>query len=86
MVTSSDGTPFTVTSYQWDTRECFTSDRHPDPTCFPTDQTTQVVTGNTSGLLTLRISGIRSFYEVIIVNNCKHFSILEGHKHTLLVI
>ena len=39
---------FTVDSYQWNTRECYS---HPDhnsgnPTCFPTNQTTQNVTGN----------------------------------------
>ena len=44
-VTSNDTSSFTVTSYQWNTAECYT---HPartggDP-CFPRDQTTQNVT------------------------------------------
>jgi len=48
MVTSSDGLTFTVTNYRWNTTGCYT---HPDhnsgnPACFPTDQTTQSVTGN----------------------------------------
>ena len=48
MVTSSNGPSFTVTNYQWNTTGCYT---HPDhnsgnPTCFPTGQTTQSVTGN----------------------------------------
>ena len=46
MVTSSDGSPFSVTNYQWDTTGCFTSFRHNVPTCFPTGQTTQNVTDN----------------------------------------
>ena len=48
MVTSSDGgsTMFTVTNYQWDTTGCFTNNAHNTPTCFPTNQTTQSVTGN----------------------------------------
>ena len=41
MVTSSDGLPFTVTDYQWNTTGCFTNNT---PTCFPTNQTTQSVT------------------------------------------
>jgi len=81
MVTSDNGSPFTVTNYHWDTTRCFTNDRHPTPTCFPTGQTTQSVTGNnllakdagtitctasvdsmdfTSGLFTLRLSGIQN--------------------------
>jgi len=46
MVTSDDGLPFTVDSYQWNTAECFTNNRHDTPTCFPAGQTTQSVTGN----------------------------------------
>jgi len=46
MVTSSGGLTFTVTNYQWNTTRCFTSNRHDIPTCFPTGQTTQTVTGN----------------------------------------
>ena len=48
MVTSSDGSKFTVhvTAYRWDTRGCFTNNRHYNPTCFPTGQTTQNVTDN----------------------------------------
>ena len=46
MVTSSDGSPFTVTNYQWNTGGCFTNNAHNTPTCFPTGQTTQNVTGN----------------------------------------
>ena len=45
-VTSSDGSTFTVDSYQWGTGGCFTNDRHNTPTCFPTGLTTQNVTGN----------------------------------------
>ena len=46
MVTSSDGSTFTVTNYQWGTTGCFTNNAHNTPTCFPTGQTTQNVTGN----------------------------------------
>ena len=43
-----DGSTPTMTNYQWNTTGCYT---HPDhnsgnPTCFPTGQTTQSVTGN----------------------------------------
>ena len=48
MVTSSDGSTFTVTNYQWNTTGCYTHPAHNsgNPTCFPTDQTSQNVTGN----------------------------------------
>ena len=46
MVTSSDGSAFTVTNYQWNTIGCFTNSAHNTPTCFPTGQTTPIVTGN----------------------------------------
>ena len=46
LVTSIDGSPFTVTNYQWNTTGCFTNNAHNNPTCFPTNQTTQNVTGN----------------------------------------
>ncbi|XP_065911368.1 uncharacterized protein [Dysidea avara] len=48
MVTSSDGSTPTVTNYQWDTTRCYTNPAHNsgNPTCFPTGQTTQSVTGN----------------------------------------
>ena len=46
MVTSDDGSPFTVTNYQWNTGGCYANNVHNTPTCFPTNQTTQVVTGN----------------------------------------
>jgi len=46
MVTSSDGSTPTVANYQWNTTGCFTNDLHNTPTCFPTGQTTQAVTGN----------------------------------------
>ena len=48
MVTSSDGSTFTVTNYQWDTTGCYTNTAHNsgNPTCFPTGQTTQSVTEN----------------------------------------
>ena len=45
-VTSSDGSTFTVDSYRWGTTGCFTNNVHNTPTCFPTGQTTQNVTGN----------------------------------------
>jgi len=45
LVTSSDGSTPTVTNYQWDTTGCYTNSRLTTPTCFPTDQTTQSVTG-----------------------------------------
>ena len=46
-VTSSDGSSFNVTSYQWNTTRCYT---HPvfnngNPRCFPNGLTTQNVTG-----------------------------------------
>ena len=46
MVTSSDGSTFTVTRYQWNTGGCFTNNAHNTPTCFPNGQTTQNVAGN----------------------------------------
>ena len=48
MVTSSDGSPFRVTDYQWNTTGCYTNPAHNNgnPTCFPTGQTTQSVTEN----------------------------------------
>ena len=46
MVTSSDGSTFTVTNYRWNTTECYTNHVHNIPTCFPTDQATQSVTEN----------------------------------------
>ena len=45
MVTSSDGLPFTVTNYQWNTTGCYVNNRG-ERRCFPTGQTTQNVTGN----------------------------------------
>ena len=45
IVASSDGSTYNVTNYQWNTIGCFTNDRHNTPTCFPTGQTTQIVTG-----------------------------------------
>ena len=46
MVTSSDGSKPTMINYQWNTTGCYTSTKHNIPTCFPTGQTTQNVTGN----------------------------------------
>ena len=46
MVTSSDGSTFTVTNYQWNTTRCYTNDPITISRCFPTGQTTQSVTGN----------------------------------------
>ena len=48
MVTSSDGSTFTVTNYQWNTTRCYTHPAHNggNPSCFPTGLTTQNVTGN----------------------------------------
>ena len=48
MVMTSDGSTFTVTNYQWDTTGCYTNTAHNsgNPTCFPTGQTTQSITGN----------------------------------------
>jgi len=46
MVTSSDGSTFTVNNYQWNTTGCYTNPAHSsgNPTCFPTGKTTQSVT------------------------------------------
>ena len=41
-----DPLPSADATYQWNTMGCFTNDRHTTPTCFPTGQTTQSVTGN----------------------------------------
>ena len=48
MVSSNNGSEFTVTNYQWNTTGCYTNPAHNsgNPTCFPTGQTTQSVTGN----------------------------------------
>ena len=74
MVTSSDGSPFTVTNYQWNTGGCFTNDRHNVPACFPTDQTTQNVTDDDvtaedSGTITctVTISGVDYTSGVIVL-------------------
>ena len=40
-----DPSPPASATYQWNTGGCFTNDRHDTPTCFPTGQTTQSVTG-----------------------------------------
>jgi len=47
-VTASDGSTPTVTNYQWNTIGCYTNPAHNsgNPTCFPTGQTTQSITGN----------------------------------------
>jgi len=47
-VTASDGTTPTVTNYQWNTTGCYTNPAHNsgNPTCFPTGQITQSITGN----------------------------------------
>ena len=44
-VTSNNGSPFTVTSYQWNTAGCYTHTRvnGGNPSCFPDGQTTQNV-------------------------------------------
>ena len=46
--TASDGSTPTVTNYQWNTTRCYTNPAHNsgNPTCFPTGQITQNVTGN----------------------------------------
>ena len=46
MVTSNDGSRFTVTNYQWNTTGCYTHSIYTGgvPACFPTGQTTQNVT------------------------------------------
>ena len=44
MVTSSDGSTFTVTNYQWNTERCYVNN-HNERRCFPADVTTQNVTG-----------------------------------------
>jgi len=40
-----DPSPPAGATYQWNTGGCFTNDNHNIPTCFPTGQTTQNVTG-----------------------------------------
>jgi len=45
MVTSSNGSTPTGDSYQWNTGGCYVNSRN-EIKCFPTDQTTQNVTGN----------------------------------------
>ena len=46
-VSSNDGIPFTVSSYQWNTMGCYTNYNYNDgvPNCFADGQTTQSVTG-----------------------------------------
>ena len=48
MATASDGSTPTVTNYQWNTTGCYTNPAHNsgNPACFPTGQTTQIVTDN----------------------------------------
>ena len=48
MATASDGSTPTAINYQWNTTGCYTNPAHNsgNPTCFPTNQTTQSVTGN----------------------------------------
>ena len=47
-VTTNNGLPCTVTSYQWNTAGCYTNSKFTpsNPQCFPHGQTTQTVTGN----------------------------------------
>ena len=45
MVTSIDGSAFTITNYQWNTTGCYANNRG-ERRCFPTGQTTQSVTGS----------------------------------------
>ena len=47
LVTSTEGSIFTVTSYQWNTTQCYsnTAFNNGNPSCFPHGQTTQNVTG-----------------------------------------
>ena len=47
LVTSTEGSIFTVTSYQWNTTLCYsnTAFNNGNPSCFPHGQTTQNVTG-----------------------------------------
>jgi len=47
-VTTSDGSTLTVTNHQWNTTGCYTNPAHNsgNPTCFPTGQNTQSITGN----------------------------------------
>ena len=48
MATATDGSTPTVTNYQWNTTGCYTNPAHNsgNPACFPTGQTTQIVTDN----------------------------------------
>jgi len=41
-----DPSPPADTTYLWNTQDCFTNDRLTTPSCFPTGQMTQSVTGN----------------------------------------
>jgi len=43
-VTSNNGSPFTVTDYQWDTEGCYVNNEN-ERRCFPAGNTTQSVTG-----------------------------------------
>ena len=47
LVTSTEGSIFTATSYQWNTTQCYsnTAFNNGNPSCFPHGQTTQNVTG-----------------------------------------
>ena len=46
MVTSSDGSAFTVDRYQWNTGGCYNNDHPATPRCFPRSNTSQSVTDN----------------------------------------
>ena len=47
-VISNDGSSFTVTSYQWNTKGCYTNSKFTSskPQCFPHGRKAQIVTGN----------------------------------------
>ena len=60
---SDNGSSFTVTSYQWNSEECYTNPNFNDsnPSCFPHGQTTQTVTDDNvtaedSGTITCTVS------------------------------
>ena len=61
-VTSDEKLSLTVTSYKWNTEECYTNSNFNNgtPRCFPHGQTTQTVTGkevtaNASGTITCTV-------------------------------
>ena len=76
-VTSNDGSPLTVTSYQWISTGCYTNRNYNDgvPRCFPHGQMTQNVTGHD---LTAEDAGNITCAVTISIGSSKNYTMTSG--------